>query len=186
MYSRYGKHSQQEIETAARRFATANGYKLEVVSISGDDAAKQLAAARARIKRGGVNVVYGFSAGAFNADHLQDEFPELTYVKLGGTTPRKTVKDDIEFPGTKHMDQPEALAREAESEKEERDKQQARNDLDRAAKNEAAKPEVKLKVAVDAPAKTTVEARADGPLFKDKAVTVERKVQPEVSAVGHN
>jgi hypothetical protein len=64
MQSRYQGTSPVEIEAAARTYAQARGYELEVLEIGGDHAAQQDAIARARIEKGGIDAVYGFSAGA--------------------------------------------------------------------------------------------------------------------------
>jgi len=106
MESRYGDKSPEEVENEARPFSAANGYKLEVIPISGDNPAAQEAAARARIKKGGITAVYGFSAGGYTANRLQKDFPELNYTKIGAPG----ASGDIEFEKTEHMDQPKALA----------------------------------------------------------------------------
>jgi hypothetical protein len=81
-------------------------YDLEIINIPGDDEAKQEATARARIEKGGIDAVYGFSAGGYTADRLQKQFPNLQYIKVGapGTS------GDVEIPGVRHMDLPGALA----------------------------------------------------------------------------
>ncbi|MBV8744494.1 MAG: hypothetical protein JO134_05575 [Xanthobacteraceae bacterium] len=106
MQSRYQGTSPAEIEAAARRYAQAHGYDLETITISGDYAAQQEASARARIEKGGIDAVFGFSAGGYTADRLQQQFPNLTYIKIGapGTT------GDIEIPGVNHLELPAALA----------------------------------------------------------------------------
>ncbi len=106
MESRYQGTSPAEIEAAARRYAQARGYDLEIINIPGDDAAKQEAIARARIEKGGIDAVYGFSAGGYTADRLEKQFPTLQYIKVGapGTS------GDVEIPGVRHMDLPGALA----------------------------------------------------------------------------
>jgi hypothetical protein len=106
MQSRYEGRSPAEIEAAARRYAQAHGYDLETINISGDCAAQQEATARARIEKGGIDAVLGFSAGGYTADRLQKQFPSLMYIKIGapGTA------GDIEIPGVRHIDLPGALA----------------------------------------------------------------------------
>jgi hypothetical protein len=106
MQSRYQGTSPAEIEAGARRYAQAHGYDLETINISGDYAAQQEATARARIEKGGIDAVFGFSAGGYTADRLQKQFPSLTYIKIGAPgTP-----GDIEIPGVPHMELPAALA----------------------------------------------------------------------------
>jgi hypothetical protein len=106
MKSRYGDKSPAEIEASARKYAAANGYKLEVMDVSGDDSQGQLAAARARLQQGGVDAVYGFSQGGYAANHLREEFPGLKYTITGAPG----VDGNIALPGVKHMDLPGALA----------------------------------------------------------------------------
>jgi hypothetical protein len=106
MQSRYQERSPAEIEAAARTYAQARGYDLEVLDISGDHVAQQEATARARIEKGGIDAVYGFSAGAYTADRLQKQFPNLEYIKVGASG----VPGDIELPGVRHVDLPGALA----------------------------------------------------------------------------
>jgi hypothetical protein len=77
MESHYQGTSPAEIEVAARKYAQARGYDLEIINIPGDDSAKQEATARARIEKGGIDAVYGFSAGGYTADRLQKQFPKL-------------------------------------------------------------------------------------------------------------
>jgi hypothetical protein len=106
MKSRYGDKSPAEIEASARKYATANGYKLEVIDVSGDDSKGQLSVARARLQQGGIDAVYGFSQGGYAANHLRQEFPGLKYTITGAPG----VDGNIALPGVNHMDLPGALA----------------------------------------------------------------------------
>jgi hypothetical protein len=67
---------------------------------------QQEVTARARIEKGGIEAVYGFSAGAYTADRLQKQFPNLEYIKVGAPG----APGDIELPGIRHLDLPGALA----------------------------------------------------------------------------
>ena len=108
MYSRYQGRPPAEIEASARKYAAANGYKLEVIPISGDDKAGQLSAARTRLQQGGVDAVYGFSQGGFAADHLRKDYPGLNYTIIGAPGVEGNLDHSLGDPH--HMDLPGALA----------------------------------------------------------------------------
>lgn len=78
---------------------------LEVLPATGDDRVMQENNARRRIQSGKIAAVYGFSMGGYTAERLQQDYPNLKYIKVGapGTS------GDIELP-VDHMDMPIALA----------------------------------------------------------------------------
>lgn len=84
MQSRYGNVKPSQVETYAQIYATKRGYKFEAIPISGDNTLAQRKAAIARIQKGGISALYGFSAGGYNIKHV-----------LNGLSPkdRETIKD---------------------------------------------------------------------------------------------
>jgi hypothetical protein len=56
--------------------ASSRGYDLEIINIPGDDEAKQEATARARIEKGGIDAVYGFSRWRLHGRPASETIPE--------------------------------------------------------------------------------------------------------------
>ena len=79
---------------------------LEVLPATGNDRILQENNARRRIQTGEIAAVYGFSMGGYTAERIQQDYPNLKYIKVGapGTS------GDIELP-VDHMDMPAALAK---------------------------------------------------------------------------
>ena len=105
MLSAYDRPLEQ-VEAAAHRYAEATGYVLEVLPATGDDRVMQESNARRRIQSGEIAAVYGFSMGGYTAARIQQDYPNLKYIKVGapGTS------GDIELP-VNHMDMPATLAK---------------------------------------------------------------------------
>lgn len=109
MYSRYQGRTPGEIEGQIKRYSDAKKSSFESIGISGDKPSTQLQAARERLRRGDIKEVVGFSAGGYNANRLEKEFPNIKFTKIGapGTS------GNLTFPGG-HMDQPAGLAKSVE------------------------------------------------------------------------
>lgn len=109
-------------EDAALQFARLHGYQGEVLDVSGEayDNSPQVRAALARIDKGDVTALYGFSGGGYNVVHIWDHMrPEqrerLNLVVVVGSPgvdrahfvgPRVIVYNEE---GVAHMDQPDDL-----------------------------------------------------------------------------
>jgi hypothetical protein len=107
MQSRYGGTSPAQIEAQARRYAEARNMNLEVIDVSGDEHRRQQAIAQARINRGGVSAVLGFSAGGYTSQRLTGVQERIAVGAPG-------VPYNVRLPG-RHMEQVEVLARQQES-----------------------------------------------------------------------
>jgi hypothetical protein len=118
--SLYQGRSVAQVEAALRVAAEAQGYE-PVVTPAGSSSRAQEQWARARIAKGDIKAVMGFSMGGYTTERLKaapgkgaESF--LCYERLGAEFDRRTGAvrgDDPRFPGVPHMDLPAERARQA-------------------------------------------------------------------------
>lgn len=171
MESRYKDTSVSSVEASARKYAEANGYKLEVIDVSGDNKKQQIEAARARLSKGGVAGMLGFSAGGYTADKLRKEYPNLDYHIVGAPG----VTGDQEVSGVRHMGQVEAIAARAAA-------RAAANKVTTATNVNSAADRATVDAASAAKAVRTVKVSSGGSLIADVSAPANTSVS--VSGTG--
>jgi hypothetical protein len=110
-------HTPVDIEAQMRRVAAARGQDFESIGGAHGPAAQE-AEARARLQKGGISDVQGFSMGGYTANRLRGDYPGVKFDALGATKNGA----DARFQGVRHLDLPRALADKEEKERLDRDR----------------------------------------------------------------
>ena len=118
--SLYQGRSVAQVDADLRAAAEAQGYE-PVVTPAGSSSREQEQWARARIAKGDIKAVMGFSMGGYTTERLKAAPGRgaesiRSYERLGAEFDRRTGAvrgDDPRFPGVGHMDLPAARARQA-------------------------------------------------------------------------
>lgn len=118
--SMYQGRSVAQVDADLRAAAEAQGYE-PVVIPPGSSAREQEQWARARIAKGDIKAVMGFSMGGYTTDRLKAAPSKgaasiQSYERLGAERDPRTGAirgDDSRFPGVRHMDLPAERARQA-------------------------------------------------------------------------
>jgi hypothetical protein len=119
--SMYQGRSVAQVDAALRATAEAQGYQPVVVP-PGGSSWEQEQRARARIAKGDIKAVIGFSMGGYTTDRLRAAPSKgaesiQIYERLGAERDPRTGAtrgDDPRFPDVRHMDLPGARARQAQ------------------------------------------------------------------------